>query len=107
MSQKQGVIIFYHYPEDICLSDTFYKEMQHNDGFKNILVQIGTNTLRCSDYNKAHPNCVEVDAKKESNMSCIVGFDKDTTTNLNNKLFENIPTNEMDMIVDSAIILAD
>ena len=87
----------------------FQEFVQENNfvNIKSILVQVETNSLKCSDYNKAYPDCVEVDAQKQSILSCIVGFDKDTTINPNNKLSESIPTNEMDMIVDTATVFAD
>ena len=107
MNAKQGIIIFSHYPEDVCRSNEFYKLMQESDGFKNVLVQVETANPACSNYNKAYPNCVEVDAEQATALSCIVGFDNDSTNNLNNKISDTIPANEMDMLIDSAIIVAN
>ena len=103
MHSKQGIIIFYHYPRKICESDKFYKTMQNNKGFKEVLVQLGNNSIRCADYNKDYPACAEADAEQNSSLSCIVGFNHDSTDNTNNKV--NDFETKINDFIDSAIML--
>jgi hypothetical protein len=92
MSKKDGIFIIYNYQEATCKSKTLFREMQTTDGVKDLLVQVASNNVSCAVYDKNQNNCTLMDGKHDSSLSCVIGFDKDNTDNINNKLsYDNKP----------------
>jgi len=92
MSKKEGVFIFFNYPEKSCESKSLYRKMQVIDGVKNLLIQVASNNVSCAVYNKNQNNCKLIDGGFKSSLSCVIGYDKDDTDNINNKLsYDNKP----------------
>ena len=89
MMQKDVVVIMYHYPKEICESDTMRSELEVNvPKAKNLLIRSESNDVTCASYGKreeetAAGGCVTKDMSLEDSQfadydtSCVIGFDID------------------------------
>jgi len=84
MHDKDAVVIFLHYPEEICKSQGLIDELKKQiTDAKNIITSVEDNNVQCSDYAKVSDNikCYVYDMLSEDIIfasvptSCVVGAD--------------------------------
>ncbi len=92
MTLRDGIMIAYHYPAEVCESNTLRDELklQIPEAY-NWLIRVENNSVNCGTYGKDESisdteGCMTIDmADYDSDAlkydtSCVVGFDFDTAT---------------------------
>ena len=92
MTLRDGIMISYHYPAELCESDTLRNELelQVPEAY-NWLIRVESNSVNCGTYGKTESvsetgGCMTIDIADydpdalQYNTSCVVGFDLDTAT---------------------------
>ena len=102
MSKKDGVVIFYGYPQDICRSNAFKELAEQKRGMKNILIQVESNDVTCNTYNKSSLTCRVDNSTYSGNKSCVIGFDLDI-----NRKTEGLSIIDEENLFEKMIIEAD
>ena len=102
MSKKDGVVIFYSYPQDVCHSNVFKELVEQKRGMKNILLQVESNDVTCDTYNKSSLTCRVDDSVGTGEKSCVVGFDVDI-----NRKTEGLSIIDEENLFEKMIIGAD
>ena len=90
MTQRDAIIVFYHYPAEVCVSDDLRNELavQVPEAY-NWLIRVEDNSVNCGTYGKTEQvgdteGCVMMDMADydsdalQYDTSCVVGFDLDT-----------------------------
>lgn len=104
---RDAIFIFYNTPKSICESQDYLRELKRGNHVKDVLVQVQSNNITCSDYGKNRSNCLPYNTGGSSPYSCVEGVNYDPTNNLYNKLeAENFPILAED-IMERAIIAVE
>jgi len=81
ISEYDKVLVMYHYPEDVCLSDDLKTNMQNLDGVENVLLKVESNSVSCTTYGKTNDGleCLEEDLADTTgdstiSTSCVIGL---------------------------------
>ncbi len=101
MSKKDGVIIFYSYPQEICESSDFQRDMRQKLSNSNLIFQVESNDVTCSTYGKSYSRCRTNNDLNYGDKSCVIGID----INGNNK--QNKLSIAHEDIFSEAIMLLD
>lgn len=98
MTLKDGIVIIYHYPEEVCTSDQLIDELQATiPEAENFLLRVESNDVTCATYGKTDGvDCESEDAVLidpsflEYDTSCVLGFDLAVSTASSTQLMEDI-----------------
>lgn len=86
MTLRSGIFIFYHSPEDICLSGELTRDLAEAGG-RNIITRVESNNVNCATYGKVEAVVVGGEACVLHDMidfdpsyssvatSCVIGLD--------------------------------
>ena len=103
LKERDGIVIFYSYPSDVCKSDELLNEMKTVSGTKNHLIVVASNNVTCATYGKDSTSCVTEDLGSTSDKSCVIGFDESST----NKQLKSSVVGQIEDIKNSMVIAAD
>jgi len=107
MASKDVVIIFYHYPEDVCLDNQLIELLKSEiPEATNIITRVEDNSVICRDYGKEYgTDCMTKHMVLENSAfatiatSCVLGADskyglsdplEDSATLLSEKAFDQL-----------------
>ena len=103
LKERDGIVIFYNYPSNICESDELLNEMKTVSGTKNHLIVVASNNVTCTTYGKNSTTCSTEDIGGTGGKSCVVGFDLSST----NKQLKSSVVGQIEDIKNSMVIAAD
>ena len=77
IKQRDAIVIAYHYPADVCVSDRLKEELRLSSGARNIIVSVESSSVNCSTYGRSNDGvwCMEINVATDSSDTCVVGAD--------------------------------
>ena len=102
MSKKDGVVILYSYPADICSDSYTKKALERKKSVKNVILQVESNDVTCDTYGKRYPMCDVSYDYISGDKSCVIGFDLDI-----NRKTEGLSILDEENLFEKMIIEAD
>ena len=80
MTQKDYIVIYKHYPAEVCTSTILHNNLS-DMGFYGIIQRVESNHISCADYGRSNnkTSCLESDTYEyQYDTACVVGANSST-----------------------------
>ncbi len=88
ISKRQQIMIFYHYPKDVCNS-SYLKDGLKRKGATDIITSVVNRDVTCSSYGKTNGECISMDTGAYGEPTCVIGANRINNNGYISKLTDN------------------